>query len=461
MNDIKRLNYSKIDPAYVREFLTEHAICCDCISYEPLLTLEALAGQLYIPLYRFAQAQLLRDSKGYVLAVVPLGVNLDFVSIKHELGREFETAWTEERSTLFSHLKSKAIPPLSRLFGMECIIDSSLVKCESVFLPDGSGQGLLKMSGADVLAMQTSPHIIDMSAGLVKNVGVINKVKQMREKIAKLTTLPVMPEVASKLLRMSRDPETMPEDIAAVIETDPAIVAQIMYYASSPWYGFKGEVNSVKDAIFSILGMDMVTNIALGMAAGKVFTNKTEGVLSAKNLWQHSVYCAALSEALSRTMPVRFNMKPGTAYLAGLLHNIGFMIMAHCFPDEFLALSTEVESNPDTAITELEQQIYGLKHTEVAADLMHRWDLPEKLIHVMHHHHDEQYEGEFQQNILLVQLANSIMANMNIGDEMKSELDKKIIVKLGLTEETINVVVETIFSEKSSELDKMVTLLAA
>ena len=466
MSEIRKLSSSKINPVYIREFLTDRAIGCDSISHQASLTLEGLAEQLFIPLHQFARAQVLRDNKGYVIAILPLGCHLDFVSIKNELGREFEMAWPEEYSALFSNLNSNSIPPISILFDMECVIDAELVKNESIFLADGSGHGLLKMNKTDFLSLQKSPHIINMTAVLTgsaatKSLGVSDKTKQMREKIAKLDTLPVMPEVASKLLKMSRDPETMPEDIAAVVETDPAIVAQVMHYARSPWYGFKGEINSVKDAIFSILGMDMVTNMALGMAAGKVFTISAEGKLSAKNLWQHSVYCAALSEGLARVMPVRFNMKPGTAYLTGLLHNIGFMIMAHCFPDEFIALSEEIEANSSAAIINIEEQVYGLTHAEVGADLMRRWDLPEKVIHVMRHHHDEQYDGEFQHDVLLVQLANRIMANMNVGDETNADIDSELLGKLGLSEEAVDTVVETIFSEHSTELDKMATLLAA
>jgi len=466
MININKLNSSKIDPIYIREFLTKQAINCESIAYSTSLTLEAIAEQLFIPYHQFARAQLLRDNKGYVLTILPLGCHLDFTSIKNELGRDVEMAWPEEYSALFSDLDSKSIPPLSSLFDMECFIEAELLNNETLYLCDGSGSGLLKMSGSDFIALQKSPHIINMAVELMgsaapKSIGVSNKAKQMREKIAKLDTLPAMPDIASKLLEMSRDPETMPEDIAAVVETDPAIVAQVMHYARSPWYGFKGEINSIKDAIFSILGMDMVTNMSLGMAAGKVFNNSAKGKLSAKNLWLHAVYCAALSEGLARAMPVRFNMKPGTAYLTGLLHNIGFMIIAHCFPDEFSALSDEVEASPGIAIIDIERLVYGITHADVAADLMRRWDLPEKVIHVMRHHHDEQYEGEFQQDVLLVQLANRIMANMNIGDETNIDIDSELLEALGLNQAAVDSVIETIFSEHSTELDKMAALLAA
>jgi len=466
MKDVKKLSYTEIDPVYIREFLTDRAVNCESFSHQASLTLESVAQQLFIPLTQFARAQLLRDSQGYALAILPLGCHLDFTSIKNEFGRDFEMAWPEEYQALFSNLNSKSVPPLSALFEMECFADAELIKNEFIYIPDGSGLGLLKMSSDDFLGLQHVLQVSSIATSIFdgqssKGIGLSDRTKQMREKISKLDTLPAMPEVASKLLKMSRDPETMPEDIARVIETDPAIVAQVMHYARSPWYGYKGEINSVEDAIFSILGMDMVTNMALGMAAGKVFTISTEGKLSAKSLWQHSVYCAALTEGLARAMPVRFNMKPGAAYLAGLLHNIGYMIMAHCFPDEFLSLSIELEINSTTSMVEIEQQVYGVTHAEVAAELMRRWNLPDKVIQVMRHHHDKEYTGEHDKDVMLVKLANTLLAKMDIGDEADTEIDSHVLEALGLDEETIQAVVETIFEQHSAELDKMAVLLAA
>lgn len=457
---------SDIDPVYIREYLTDKGICCESVAHDVSLTLEVIAEQLFIPLHQFARAQLLRDGKGYAMAILPLASHLDFASIKSESGREFEMAWPEEYAALFSHLHSKSIPPLSGLYDMDCFIDSALVKNDVIYLPDGSAQCLLKLSADDFLALQGSPHIIPLAVGLTGSaaptgIGISNKAREMREKIATLDSLPAMPDVASELLTMSRDPETMPEDIARVIETDPAIVAQIMHYARSPWYGYKGEIASVKDAIFSVLGMDMVTNLALGMAAGKVFKNTAQGKLSAANLWQHAVYSAALTEALARSMPVRMKMKPGMAYLTGLLHKIGFMILSHCFPEEFQKLAEEVDANPTASIMDIEQQLYGLTHAEVAAELMRRWDLPEKVIQVMRHHHDEDYSGDCKQDVLLVQLANGVLANMNIGDAESIEIDARLYDELGITEQAVDEVVETLFSQQTSELDQMAALLAA
>jgi len=282
----------------------------------------------------------------------------------------------------------------------------------------------------------------------------------MHQRIANLDSLPAMPDVAAKLLQLSRDPETMAKDVAEVIEMDPAIVAQVMHYARSPWYGYHGEIETVEQAIFSVLGMEMVTNIAMGMSAGKVFTIPSTGYLSAKNLWQHAVYCAALSEALARVMPMHCKIKSGAAYLSGLLHNIGFMIVAHCFPDEFIELSKKAEMNLTMPMVELEKQHYGTTHADVAAKLMRRWNMPDQVIEVMQHHHDKEYTGEYQREVLLVQVVNRVLANMEIGDETNCALDDTVLEILGLKKETIYTVMANIFDSRTN-LDSMIAQLAA
>lgn len=292
------------------------------------------------------------------------------------------------------------------------------------------------------------------------NDGQAGKFNAMHKQIADLDKLPPMPNVAAELLRLSRDPDTMAKDVTSVIETDPAIVAQIMRYARSSWYSYQGEIDTIEEAIFSVLGMEMVTNMAIGMSAGKVFTIPTDGPLNAKSLWRHAVYCAAFSEALARVISVRPKIKPGAAYLSGLLHNIGFMIIGHCCPAEFIKLSQTMEMDFATPISELEQQIYGTTHAEVAAELMGGWNLPEQVIYIMRHHHDENYEGKYQQEVLLVQVVNCALTHMDIGDEVNQSLNEHALQVLGLTEDAVYAVMTNIFSD-CANLDSMITQMAA
>lgn len=458
-----KVDTAVIDAVFIREFLCDQGVLCESIFHEPVLTLEKLAQQLFIPLDQIARSYLLQDSEGFAIVILPLGCGIDFKALQEQTGRQFEMAWPEDYAAVFPRMVSAFLPPLSELYAMPAYIDEGLTRYPELFIPDGSGQGLMKFQQDDFMRLQRTPVTLSIAVhqpGLPGGVGIQSKARQMREQISKLENLPPMPEVASKLLKLSCQPDTMPADVARVIEEDPAIVSQVMHYANSPWYGFRGKINNIEKAIFSVLGLDMVTNIALGMSTGNVFKLPENEYIDAEQLWKHSVHCAALSEALSRNLPRKHAVKPGTAYLAGLLHNIGFMILGHCFPAEFTLLARERARQPTRSTRDIEMDLFGMTHAEMGAELMRKWHLPDVIIQVMAHHHDVNYRGTSANEVLLVLLANRLLANKGIGDEIDTEIPADILATLGLE---LNSVLETLENivDDSSALDAMAQQLAA
>ncbi|PWG74670.1 signal transduction protein, partial [Enterococcus hirae] len=89
---------------------------------------------------------------------------------------------------------------------------------------------------------------------------------------------------------------------------------------------------------------------AMGLAISKTFNGHTEGPLGIAAFWQHGVHSAALCQALAQRMPKQLKIKPGLAYLGGLLHNFGFLLLGHIARAEFFLLNRVVEANPDVPI---------------------------------------------------------------------------------------------------------------
>ena len=456
----------------VQDFLQQRGIHAESISHQPALTLEQVAQQLFVPVYQFARATLLRDAKGYLLAVIPVGKSIDFVALKAALGRDLELAWPEEYTEVFGAIHTGSIPPLGSLYGIATIIDTTFANSDKVYIADGSGRGLLQIARADFLRLQedASPlaFTIDNPVGPVlsrdgqslETSKVQSRARRMREQVEGLKDLPPMPDVASQLLRISRDPESMPADVARVIATDPAISGQIMHYARSPWFAFPGEIDNLDEAIFNVLGMDMAINIALGMAAGKVFQGKRTGALGSNQIWQHAVHCASLAEGLAREMPARMKIKPGSMYLAGLLHNVGFLILNHCFASEHRELESLLARQSGTAIWQLERKLYGMTHAELGADLMRHWDLPQLVIRGIRHHHDADYVGQHRHEVLLLLLANRLLKRHGIGDEVTDELPAEVLKTLCLSTATAEQVLQNVMG-CSDTLEAMIHHLAA
>jgi len=457
----------QIDARFIRDHLCEKGVSFEFIAYEqaPTPTLERMAQKLFIPPQQFARAILLRSGKSYALAVLSVTDHIDFAAIRQVSGIEYEMAWPEDCQSVFPSMPAQYIPPLTSLFEMDCFVDSGLMNHSDIYITDGSDKGVLKLSRSDLWRFQHAPTVLDVAIDpqadrIDSTVAGPDRAQQMRDTILQLQTLPPMPAVAAELLKLSRDPEVRSSHIASVIEQDPAIVAQILRYASSSMYGFRGKIESVERAIFSVLGLNMVTNLALGIAAGKAFRVPAESALSGKTLWRQPVYCAAICEALARQTTSRLGIKPGSAYLSGLLHNIGFMVLAHCLPEQFIELSQQAEATPDARIIDIERELNGITHAEIGAELMHHWALPEQILTVMKYHHDETYSGAYCDESALVLIANRLLLRMGIGDELSTELPPQLLERLGISEKSALVVLENIMAN-CEEHDALVAKLAA
>jgi len=226
----------------------------------------------------------------------------------------------------------------------------------------------------------------------------------------------------------------------------------------------------VKEAIARVLGFEAVLNMALGLAAGGSLRNPPDGPLGLNAFWRHATYSAALCQALARRVSVGPERpKLGMAYLAGLLHNFGFLLLGHLFLPEFFLLNRMVAANPETPITVLEKRMLGMGdaqnvlsmgHAEIGAWLMESWEMPGELIVSLREHHNPGYEGEYAVYARLVLISNRLLKRHEIGDAESEILPPSVLAGLGLSEEKALEILEEMM-ESVDGLDDMAKLLAA
>ena len=230
----------------------------------------------------------------------------------------------------------------------------------------------------------------------------VRPASDLRRRIEQIYQLPPMPEMAQRILALRNDPDASIADLAAIVEMDPSLAAQVVRHATSPFYGYRGKIRSIHDAITRVLGFDLVMNMALGLAMGRSFRNPKDGPLGLRAFWRHAVYSACLAQALAREVPEDRRPEPGLAYLAGLLHNFGFLLLGHLFPPEFKLLNRLVAANPDKPVSALEKCVLGMGqaqdvldmgHAGIGAWLMQAWQMPEEIVVTLREHHDPEYRG--------------------------------------------------------------------
>lgn len=285
-------------------------------------------------------------------------------------------------------------------------------------------------------------------------------VQTIKQRVERLDDIPAMPELGQELLRLRNSPHAGVKELAEAVEKDPGLSAQILRYARLSIFGYGSKISSIQKAITLVLGFDMALHMALGLSVGSRLKMPAGGRIGRDAFWRHSVYSATLMQELSAVMPAETRPPAGLAYLAGLLHNIGFLILGHLHPHEFALVNDVFTQSRSGSIREIELQLLGVRHEQLGTWLMQAWDMPAEIIIATREHHYSDYDGQHAIYAKLALLTDRALARYDLGDGDNVELPKDALTSLGLSEEWVVGAVEKLLNI-SPELDTLVEQLAA
>jgi len=248
--------------------------------------------------------------------------------------------------------------------------------------------------------------------------------------------LVALPEVAAQVNQMVEDPDCDVEALGKVISKDPALTMRLLGIANSSYYGFSTEVCDVGRAV-ALLGMKQLRDLVLSTAATRAFEGIPISVISVEDFWQHSFYCGLVSEALAEAA----GFKHASLFVAGLLHDIGQLILFHRFPQQMNdAILMSIEGEEPLALSLAEKQLLGTDHTEVGAELARDWNLPAQLIDVIAFHHRPAKSANYRSVVALVHIANAVADLLYVEEteiETQLEVDERCWQWAGVTREAI------------------------
>jgi putative nucleotidyltransferase with HDIG domain len=208
----------------------------------------------------------------------------------------------------------------------------------------------------------------------------------LKQSVKNLDRLPAMPVIAQKLLSLQLDTDAGEREMLKLIGQDPQISAKVIGLANTPLFGASRKVSAVSDASM-LLGITRVKSVALGIAAMSSLARQPTGKLDIQDLWLHSLAVALTARVIARAMPMRCRPLDDQIFLAGLLHDIGYLVLAFLDLKRSDELHACLEANPDRSPLETEQEMLGTHHGELGAELARQWDLPEEIIAVLRFHH--------------------------------------------------------------------------
>lgn len=231
-----------------------------------------------------------------------------------------------------------------------------------------------------------------------------------QEVIHNLGDLPPLPQVATRVIRISAASETSSEELQNLVRTDQALTAQVLKIANSALFGRVREVTTLTQAILT-LGFSTARSVVLASSVKNLFTRGPVG-LQERILWEHALVTALTGSAFSQAMTFPLTEE---VFLAGLVHDIGKSVLALKFPDHYGTLLRRIKEQGGDGLT-LELEAFGFDHATVGEALLRSWNIAPGIEAVVRWHHDPlQASPDHRRLVALVALGNQMAIDIQVG----------------------------------------------
>ena len=284
------------------------------------------------------------------------------------------------------------------------------------------------------------------------------QIEQVNYKFNRITTLPPLPKTATKLLSTMGDPDVTIDQVAKIIEQDPPLTARILGLANSAYFGQQREINTVREAIIRVLGMNLVKSLSLSIAMAGTFDTSACREFSVENYWYTSLGTATLARMIAQRASLSDTSIADSVYLCGLVHKLGQLLLANLFPEEVSAVLTEHRQKPDADLCPLERNTIGVDHMEAGEWLLNRWHLPEAVTQVVGFFGISEYNGLYRFHLTPIRTASHWVSAEISGRQVPLSADPAMFKVLGLDEAACSALEEKFFSQRD-ELQTVSRLL--
>lgn len=243
----------------------------------------------------------------------------------------------------------------------------------------------------------------------------------LREAMKELQSLPALPVIAQKLLTLDTNSHSGEQQLLKLVEQDPQILARTIALANTPMLGVSGKkISSIKEAAM-LLGISKIKSVAMSVSIAAMKHQMPSGKFNMQEFWLHNLGVAFSMLAISRFMPRDTRPDEDQIFLAGMLHDIGMMVLAYLDPKQSDALHTAIAQAPDTPSLQLEQSMQDICHDEMGAELARIWLLPDSIVEILRYHHQPEQVPE---NIVvrLLNIAEKIQPSLGMAEYVQSEV---------------------------------------
>jgi len=243
----------------------------------------------------------------------------------------------------------------------------------------------------------------------------MNKLDQILNFIDKLPALPI---IYTKLERLLHSSNTTMRMLSSVIAEDQVISAKVLKLVNSGFYGFPKKIGSLNQAVV-ILGQNEIKNLVLAISIlGSFSSPELNNIFDINKLWEHSIGCAVASKILAEAA---FIKNPEDVFAAGLLHDIGKLLLAMSASEKFVNIITETRETGNS-ITKTEEKILGFNHAQIGKEMAIKWDFPPETVNMILYHHFPDQAACLTKEIAAVHIGNILSIALGLGSSGEKRL---------------------------------------
>jgi putative nucleotidyltransferase with HDIG domain len=242
-------------------------------------------------------------------------------------------------------------------------------------------------------------------------------VRDIRAEIQRINEVVSFPPVVAEILQAMSDQNVTTTKVITLIESDQGLTAKILRVANSPFYGLRSDVTNIAQAL-RMLGLDEIGHLLLTcQMKSRLMSLNTRQQLRLETLWKHSVAAASVSRLLAN----RFRLPTdGKEYTAGLLHDMGKLVLIQYFPDQYAAIESLITTASKKDI-DAELELISITHTEIGKQIGEKWRLPKEYLDVMLYHHRPASSSNHSLLTAVVRLADLFCEQWGFGIAEQAE----------------------------------------
>jgi putative nucleotidyltransferase with HDIG domain len=256
----------------------------------------------------------------------------------------------------------------------------------------------------------------------------------IRDVLGRISSLPVVPGLYMRLVELLNRPNVRVDEIAAVISQDIGMSTKVLQLVNSTMFGISRHVTTLQTAV-TLLGVNFITSLVLTAEVFRAYQDRgSDPALDLVSLQRHSLLVADIAASLATD-----GRQAETAYIAGLLHDVGRLALMDGLPREHAEISRMARER-EMALHDAEMEVLGVTHTQIGAYLLRLWHLPEAVVEAVAFHHRPSSIGSAAPVIPLIvhvadALANEVAPEFAAGQHVPATLDLECLARMDLVDQ--------------------------